>query len=146
MPRAPPFYGAMAQNGIMTINECRAREGLPPVAGGDVPRVQAQNVPITSAGITTRPAARRWGVGMIKTIDFALPPRALPTRAKVRGLRLDLLGNVDPAASVVEPGAHRRSVGARKSSRFIPMRCGNISKTSRSANGSTWLRMRRACG
>lgn len=45
------FYGAMAQNGIMTINECRAREGLPPVPGGDVPRMQAQNVPITSAGI-----------------------------------------------------------------------------------------------
>jgi hypothetical protein len=30
----------------MTINEVRRLEGLPPVAGGDVPRMQSQNVPI----------------------------------------------------------------------------------------------------
>jgi hypothetical protein len=33
----------------MTINEVRALENLPPVAGGDVPRMQSQNVPITQA-------------------------------------------------------------------------------------------------
>jgi hypothetical protein len=31
----------------MTINEVRAKEDLPPVAGGDVPRIQMQNVPIS---------------------------------------------------------------------------------------------------
>jgi HK97 family phage portal protein len=41
------FYGAMTGIGAMTINEVRAREGLPAVAGGDVPRMQMQNVPIT---------------------------------------------------------------------------------------------------
>lgn len=44
------FYGAMSQIGAMTINEIRARENLPPVPGGDVPRMQMQNVPITQAG------------------------------------------------------------------------------------------------
>jgi len=34
----------------MTINEVRAFENLPPVAGGEVPRMQIQNVPITQAG------------------------------------------------------------------------------------------------
>lgn len=40
------FYGKMTQIGAMTINEVRALENLPPVPGGDVPRMQMQNVPI----------------------------------------------------------------------------------------------------
>lgn len=44
------FYGSALNNGWMTINEVRAFENLPPVAGGEVPRMQIQNVPITQAG------------------------------------------------------------------------------------------------
>lgn len=47
-------YGAYAmalQNGWMTINEVRRLENLPPVEGGDVPRMQSQNVPITAETI-----------------------------------------------------------------------------------------------
>ena len=44
------FYTSMTQIGAMTINEVRAKENLPPVSGGDVPRMQKQNVPITEAG------------------------------------------------------------------------------------------------
>lgn len=43
------FYREMTQIGAMTINEVRALENLPPVPGGDVPRMQMQNVPITAA-------------------------------------------------------------------------------------------------
>lgn len=43
------FYREMTQIGAMTINEVRRKEGLPPVEGGDVPRMQMQNVPITEA-------------------------------------------------------------------------------------------------
>ena len=43
------FYTAMLNAGVMTINEVRALENLPPVPGGDVPRMQMQNVPITDA-------------------------------------------------------------------------------------------------
>lgn len=43
------FYKDMTAMGAMTINEVRALENLPPVAGGDVPRMQAQNVPINMA-------------------------------------------------------------------------------------------------
>ena len=42
------FYQQMTAIGAMTINEVRALENLPPVEGGDVPRMQMQNVPITS--------------------------------------------------------------------------------------------------
>lgn len=42
------FYGKMAGMGAMTINEIRAKENLTPVEGGDVPRMQMQNVPITT--------------------------------------------------------------------------------------------------
>lgn len=46
------FYLTMTNMGAMTINEVRALENLPPVEGGDVPRMQMQNVPITqNAGI-----------------------------------------------------------------------------------------------
>jgi len=41
------FYGSGLKDGWLTINEVRAKENLKPVAGGDVPRVQKQNVPIT---------------------------------------------------------------------------------------------------
>jgi HK97 family phage portal protein len=44
------FYRAMTAMGAMTINEVRAKEDLPPVEGGDVPRIQMQNVPISMAG------------------------------------------------------------------------------------------------
>ena len=43
------FYRTMTQIGGMTINEVRRLENLPPVAGGDTPRMQMQNVPIAEA-------------------------------------------------------------------------------------------------
>lgn len=43
------FYQKMTQIGAMTINEVRALENLPPVPGGDVPRMQSQNIPINMA-------------------------------------------------------------------------------------------------
>jgi HK97 family phage portal protein len=51
------FYRAMTQTGVMTINECRAKEDLPPIEGGDVARIQAQNVPVDQAdGLISPPA------------------------------------------------------------------------------------------
>jgi len=41
------FYTSALQNGWMTINEVRAKENMAPVEGGDVPRMQMQNIPIT---------------------------------------------------------------------------------------------------
>lgn len=55
------FYSSGLGNGWLTINEVRARENLPPVEGGDVPRMQMQNVPITEAvgkGATNADEAR----------------------------------------------------------------------------------------
>ncbi|WP_425404614.1 phage portal protein [Hwanghaeella sp.] len=43
------FYSRMLQSGVFTINEVRRLESLPPVDGGDVPRMQSQNVPIDQA-------------------------------------------------------------------------------------------------
>jgi HK97 family phage portal protein len=48
------FYQIMVSNGIMTRNEARRRENLPPKAGGDELTVQAQNVPL---GQQAAPAA-----------------------------------------------------------------------------------------
>lgn len=47
------FYNAGLQNGWFTINEVRALENMRPVEGGDVPRMQMQNMPIT---MTAAPA------------------------------------------------------------------------------------------
>ncbi len=44
------FYQSGLTNGWMTINEVRALENMPPVEGGNVPRMQMQNVPIAEAG------------------------------------------------------------------------------------------------
>lgn len=42
------FYKSGLNDGWLTINEVRARENLPPVEGGEVPRIQKQNVPISA--------------------------------------------------------------------------------------------------
>lgn len=42
------FYQSGLSNGWMTINEVRALENLPPIEGGNVPRMQSQNIPITA--------------------------------------------------------------------------------------------------
>ena len=44
------FYSVMVQNGIMTRNEVRRRENLPPLAGGDDLTAQSQNVPLGQSG------------------------------------------------------------------------------------------------
>lgn len=43
------FYTALLGSGVLTVNEARALENLPPVHGGDVPRTQMQNVPLGMA-------------------------------------------------------------------------------------------------
>ncbi len=53
------FYREMSGMGAMTINEIRRRENLPPVEGGDVPRMQAQNIPITQTPAIAKMAACR---------------------------------------------------------------------------------------
>lgn len=51
-------YKSGLMNGYYTINEVRAWENLPPVEGGEVPRMQMQNQPITDAdGIIPSPEA-----------------------------------------------------------------------------------------
>ena len=44
------FYKAGLNDGWLNINQVCALENLPPVEGGDVNRVQMQNVPLTEAG------------------------------------------------------------------------------------------------
>jgi len=44
------FYNAGLSNGWLNVNQVAAWENLPPVEGGDVNRVQMQNVPLTEAG------------------------------------------------------------------------------------------------
>jgi HK97 family phage portal protein len=51
------FYVAMLNAGVMTINQVRKLEGWPPIDGGDVARMQIQNVPITDASTKAAVAA-----------------------------------------------------------------------------------------
>lgn len=44
------YYGAGLKDGWLNINQVCAWENLPPVEGGDINRVQMQNVPLTEAG------------------------------------------------------------------------------------------------
>lgn len=44
------FYSQMVQNGIMTRNEVRRLENLPPIAGGDDLTVQSNMIPVSKLG------------------------------------------------------------------------------------------------
>lgn len=50
------FYEIMSRIGMVTINEGRRLENKPPVPGGDVPRIQMQNVPLTET-VQPKPVA-----------------------------------------------------------------------------------------
>lgn len=52
------FYAVMVTNGIMTRNEVRRLENLPPLPGGDELTVQSQNVPLDQSLAGTEEAAR----------------------------------------------------------------------------------------
>lgn len=51
------FYDIMTRIGAMTINQVRGKEGWGPIEGGDIPRIQSQNVPISEA-VPARPVAK----------------------------------------------------------------------------------------
>lgn len=56
------FYSTMVQNGIMTRNEVRRLENLPPVEGGDALTIQSNMIPIDQLGemtSTTGESAKR---------------------------------------------------------------------------------------
>ncbi|RSU21212.1 phage portal protein [Sphingomonas koreensis] len=64
------FYSAMVQNGIMTRNEVRGLENLPPLDGGDELTVQSNMIPVSKLGeltSTSGEAARR------SIIDWLFP-------------------------------------------------------------------------
>jgi HK97 family phage portal protein len=48
------YYATMSQNGLMTANEIRQLENLPPVAGGDVLRAPLNSAPTSTAGRSAR--------------------------------------------------------------------------------------------
>lgn len=50
------FYSQMSQNGLMTRNEIRDLENLPPLPGGDELTIQSNLVPATLLGDSTEPA------------------------------------------------------------------------------------------
>lgn len=49
------YYNSGLGAGWLTINEVRAKENLPPIPGGDVPRIQSQNVPVGSGDSPPNP-------------------------------------------------------------------------------------------
>lgn len=51
------FYSTMITNGVMTINEVRSRENLPPIEGGDVPRVPLNTEALTAPTPAAPPIA-----------------------------------------------------------------------------------------
>ena len=49
------FYATMAQNGLMTPNEIRELENLPPLPGGDVARIPLNTAPLPASAHAHRP-------------------------------------------------------------------------------------------
>jgi HK97 family phage portal protein len=58
------FYSQMVQNGIYSRNDCRAKEGLPAVDGGDVLTAQTNLAPLETLGAIDPRAAIRTALGI----------------------------------------------------------------------------------
>lgn len=69
------FYSQMVQNGIMTRNEVRRLENLPPVTGGDDLTVQSNMIPVSKLGEETSSS----GESARRSIMDWLFPEGLPS-------------------------------------------------------------------
>jgi HK97 family phage portal protein len=74
-------YAKAIQNGVYAPDEARAKEGLPPVEYGDMPRVQQQLVPL-SYGVMMTPK------GMEQPPVEPVPPEPEPTEEQMIAARL----------------------------------------------------------
>ncbi len=77
------LYSTYAQNGVMTRNEMREKEGLPSADGGDVLTVQSNLVPLDQLGKAlaggNTPAAEQLRNALLNFLDVAKPAPASKT-------------------------------------------------------------------
>lgn len=96
------FYNAGLQNGWFTINEVRGLENMPPVEGGDVPRMQMQNVPITEAGQAPPPVDETEALKAIGALEAKMDSykHAAPPPPQVINVRMPELKMPAPSVTV----------------------------------------------
>ncbi len=105
------FYSAMLDRGAFSINEVRARENLPPVPGGDMPRVETRE----DDALETRAVRER----------AVLEGRTTPHRTTLRHLKqiraaatpCDVPGCAQRAAHIVHRGDTMRRLCAHHAAR-----------------------------
>jgi HK97 family phage portal protein len=68
------FYAQMVQNGIMTRNEVRRLENLPPVAGGDVLTIQSNLIPADKLGEMTGTGPEKAKNALLNWLGIDLNP------------------------------------------------------------------------
>jgi HK97 family phage portal protein len=66
------FYTSMITNGIMSINEVRSRENLPPVPGGDIARVPMNMEPLGAAPVSPARVAPRADALLVAQRDLLI--------------------------------------------------------------------------
>jgi HK97 family phage portal protein/HK97 family phage prohead protease len=119
------FYETMTRAGVMTRNECRAKENLPPVDGGDVITVQSQNISLEDAVRNaiddgTKSSGHKRS---LKVRDFALSVKAdgVADDGTFEGYG-SVYGVVDSYQEVVAPGAFAESLAELNSKqRRVPV-------------------------
>jgi HK97 family phage portal protein/HK97 family phage prohead protease len=110
------YLKTMVDSGLMTRNEGRAKENLPPVDGGDVITVQSQNISLEEAvrNAIEDGSKSRGGIGRkrsLKVRDFALCVKAdkVGEDGTFEGYG-SVYGVVDSYQEVVAPGAFAESL------------------------------------
>jgi HK97 family phage portal protein len=80
-------------SGFKTINECRQREGLEPILGGDVAYLQAQMTPITTLS-NPQPAQTEQILGAMSNMDRELKAQISSMNNEKQPLKFDLNPNI----------------------------------------------------
>jgi len=73
------FYSQMVQNGIMTRNEVRRLENLPPLKGGDDLTVQSNMIPVAKLGEVTATGAQKARDALLAWLGVDLNPKSAQT-------------------------------------------------------------------
>jgi phage portal protein BeeE len=86
-------YKEAIMSGFKTINECRQREGLEPILGGDVAYLQAQMTPITTLS-NPQPAQTEQILGAMSNMDRELKAQISSMNNEKQPLKFDLNPNI----------------------------------------------------
>jgi hypothetical protein len=120
-------YKEAIMSGFKTINECRQREGLEPISGGDVAYLQAQMTPITQLSSPKEEQTEQI-LGAMSNMDRELKAQISTIKEQKEPLKVDLKPNITVESTPINLTLKQESDGksSKKKIKLVRDEKGNV--------------------